>query len=146
LQKAGSTCTSEGINIFALNRGTTFPGVMVSGMAQRIQAIQFAPDGRQVAAATEHGITIWNVADNTVAHWLAVPDRKDFMQRLWYSPDGALLLAYDERANLYFWQTSDGTLLHTIPNLPLDRLTFSPDGTLMAILAQGEITLWGIQP
>jgi WD40 repeat protein/serine/threonine protein kinase len=146
LEKSSGTCINEALNIFALDRGTTLPGAMVSSIAKFVQKIQFSPDNKQVAATTDYGITVWNVADNKQIHWLAIPDRRDSMNDVWYSPDGSIIVSTDARQNLHFWDAAEGTLLYTIAEQPVDRLAFSPDGMMMAVLSQGTIMLWGVQP
>ncbi|MBP1468799.1 WD40 repeat domain-containing protein [Candidatus Chloroploca sp. M-50] len=70
------------------------------------------------------------------------------IQRLAFSPDGALLAANTGFA-LGVWQVSDGTLQQTmrIPDsLQMDGgpLVFSPDGKVLAVIAESKVLLWDV--
>ncbi|MFZ6030434.1 MAG: WD40 repeat domain-containing protein [Chloroflexota bacterium] len=90
----------------------------------------------------KYWIELWNLESGEM-FVLSVPDGWD-ISPLRFSPDGSLLFA-KSHSTLYFWKTTTGALLHSMP-LEIDKcdIAVSSDGTTLAIGRSGQVELWNI--
>lgn len=70
-----------------------------------------------------------------------------------FSPDGTLLATASQGGEIKLWDTTTGSLVHTIldHDTPVDdeptvQFAFSEDGQLLGTSANGVLRLWGIWP
>jgi WD40 repeat protein len=72
------------------------------------------------------------------------PDQSLYVQ-VAFSPSGQLWVVSSLNDKILFWRAADGKHLHTIQfSKFLDGFSLSPDGTLLAVAAQGRLEIWGI--
>jgi serine/threonine-protein kinase len=145
LQKNNQQCLSEAANIFIFLEGTNLPFTF-TGMEGQIQDLQFSPDRTILAGATGSSVTLWGISDGVIIDRLVVPDDPTLIKMVQFSPDGSILISVSEKNTLRFWSMANRTLLYTIDGEKVDRLSFSPDGSMFAILSDGVISLWGVRP
>ena len=95
-------------------------------------------------------LTIWRLADGQVVHYLS-PDTY-LTYGLAFSPDGALLAAFDAANAVRVWRVQDGALVHVLYGSRLlwwqnvGFLQFSPDGeNLVAGLGNGQVLAWSME-
>jgi len=63
-----------------------------------------------------------------------------------FTPDGKLLVLLF-KGDLYFINSENGAVVHTIVDMPANNLVLSPDGKLIAFESYfSDIRLWGVQP
>ncbi|NPV55201.1 MAG: hypothetical protein HPY76_00810 [Anaerolineae bacterium] len=67
---------------------------------------------------------------------------RDTIDRVAFSPDGALVAGGGSEGKILIWNASSGALLHTLPAGTVSTLEFSPDARL---LRNGD-QLWGVLP
>jgi len=144
LNRSGSRCQSSYAKIYALSDETIH--TYTSDLAPTLQSVAFSPDGAALAAASGSGVVIWNVADSTIRFSQRLSDSNQPVDWVKFSPSGDLLLAYESGQRLHFWDLSSGELVYTIPDIRIDRLTWAQDGSFLAILSAGQVSLWGISP
>jgi len=135
-----TTCVSHLTSIYNLSDGTVSGSLQ--GMVDQVQAIRFSPDGTLLAVASGYAINLFNVSDWSLARTLKVQNNLEIVREIEFSPDGQLIVSSADDSSIRFWQVADGKLLHTLHrNVPQD-MTFSPDGTLLAIWENTTIKLW----
>ena len=99
-------------------------------------------------------INIWDFEKGIALHKLPghrlIAGESHSLAGLVFSPDGKMFASL-ERANrssngvVRFWEVSTGKLLgEIIPDFPIDGISFSPDGTVIATTGDGTIRIWGI--
>lgn len=142
-KKISGECLTDVARIIRTDTGqVSLAGL--GGLSENIQSLQFSRDNTSLAGASGNGIIIWDIMDGSVLHRLNVTDSRVFMEKIVFAPNSNLLVSTDQGDRLLFWSLIDHRLLATIPNLPVDDLTFSTDGTLLGILSGHEISLWGL--
>ena len=102
----------------------------------------FSPDGSMLATTTYESVTVWKMPELT---WLQT-FRGDFIEGISFSPDGTIL-AFASGDGLQLWRIADGTLLQTLTsqNLAFGAVAFSPDGMLLASVAERSgLQLWRV--
>jgi WD40 repeat protein/serine/threonine protein kinase len=107
----------------------------IEGADQRITAAACTPGAKLVAALSGPSwqLTVWDgqTGKRLAAH-AAPPD----VDRLSFSPGGAMLAAIDVRQNIYLIDRTSGAIRpidsQAIPHPPVRAVAFSPDGTRLA--------------
>ena len=104
--------------------------------------MMFSPNDQLVATSSADDQTrIWSVDDGSLQYTL--PDTSLVV----FSADGSLLATRTvNEPNIRLWSMQDGTLLRTIGEdvSASADMVFSPDGSLLAMLYDKEITLWRV--
>jgi WD40 repeat protein len=121
---------------------------------------RFAPDGRKLfTLGFDHALRVWDVPGGKELHRLAA-HKVRYLSQLAVSPDGKLLAASGGRDGnsgrdaVRLWDVGTGKELRDLP-LPgyAGDLTFSPDGTLLAVAvsvpkgnntAEGAVVVWEV--
>ncbi|MFB9684838.1 nSTAND1 domain-containing NTPase [Amycolatopsis plumensis] len=130
--------------------GFTPPVTLSTATGLTSSSMSFSPNGAQLAAAimpavgshngTEHTV-VWDIADRHL-----VADLPVTALHLAYSPDGRHL-AIDDGTRLRIWDLTTSSPVSALPRgpEPLNALTYSPDGSMLAI-ARGNatVTVWDI--
>jgi WD40 repeat protein len=106
----------------------------------QVSAVELAPDGRQLAAATWGGsggvVHLWNTATSEFIHDLAGPVRVAAMT---FTPDGRQLLCRGDDGAITVWEVQKGERVRVLPGAGYrGKPVFSPGGgRLTAIMAGG---------
>jgi WD40 repeat protein len=110
--------------------------------------VAFSPDGELVAGACEDGaIRVWNAADGSLVHALAVEDHTP--RAVAFSPDGLELASVGDDAGPGFgghggvvrlWNVEAGELESSLDleTAPLRDVSYSHDGSLVAAAGDGH--------
>ncbi len=122
----------------------------LDGIAGKVNALVFSPDGAMLfAAAGDAGLGgvayQWNVADGALVR--KFEGHKDALYALALSPDGQTLAtgSYDQKIKL--WSTADGSEIKTLSghNGGVFGLSFRPDGKVLASAsADRTVKLWDV--
>ena len=122
--------------------------------------VAFSPNGALMAVGGRNEVTLWNVKSGSKAQTLLIPasDRDnadDDIGGIAFSPDGKMLAAGDQLAQVIVWNLASGApvgpplkghrqLLPTMPNFVWD-VVFSPDSALLVSSGEdGQAIVWNV--
>lgn len=110
----------------------------------KIRAIDFSPDSRFLAVASNNGLTIWTLPDWQIYH--EVVDQR--ISDIAFSPDGTMFAVADA-SGITLWSVDNITPIAFLKGKGLIAnilvLAFSPDGTTLAGGSyNGVLSLWNI--
>ncbi len=101
---------------------------------------RFAPDGKRVATANDDSVRLLDIETG---------DQEVFSDQasscVAFSPGGEILAAEGGHGKVKLWDVSSGELLSEFDNKTQERnsaLAFSPNGSTLAALHHGTLTLW----
>ncbi|MGW3148792.1 nSTAND1 domain-containing NTPase [Streptomyces sp. NPDC001177] len=127
---------------------------VLTGHKDRVNAVDFSPDGRLLAGAGSDGtIRLWNTARAGQPAPLDAPLRgpRGAIRTVAFSPDGHLLASAGDNGGGLLWDVHDLHRPAVVGVLAPDRggtlknLAFSPDGHTLATAGHdGHIHLWNI--
>jgi WD40 repeat protein len=134
-------------------RGVALPVPAGPGLIARLAAdgpagrsLAFSPDGRTLAVAGRHRISLWDLDRHTRTVLLS-PETAEGSEAIALSPDGRTLAAgaYDR---VVLWDLASRARRASLPmgtfNVA-DRLVFSPDGRVLAAGDNGgKLILWDV--
>jgi mono/diheme cytochrome c family protein len=137
-------------SIEVLDAATRKPVRKLDGIAGKVNAVVFSPDGAMLfAAAGDAGIGglayQWRVADGELIR--RFEGHTDALYSLALSPDGGILAtgSYDQK--IKFWNTADGAEVRTLKGHigGVFGLSFRPDGKVLASAsADRTVKLWDV--
>jgi RNA polymerase sigma factor (sigma-70 family) len=120
----------------------------LEGQARMVDAIQFSPDGRTLAASSgvsgppdqtrPWSVLVWDVA--TGRRLVRHNQSRPFVGGVAFSPDGKEL-ALAEISGLVLWDLARGRERLRVPGTPQDKpgqIAFSPDGRILAATEYGS--------
>jgi WD40 repeat protein len=103
------------------------------------RSVAFSPDGKRLATAGRHGLTVWDTATGREEHKFPEGSRPVF------SPDGKRLAAIGTERTILVWEVASGGRLLTLKGpaflfdiltlkepAPINAVAFSPDGKYLA--------------
>ena len=113
-------------------------------LKQDTNSLVFSPDNRILAAADRQGIRLLDT--NSWSELFHLNFRNPFEQKLLFSPNGKLLVAYGTHTETHIWDLTTQDEI-TPPDIrKASALAFSPDSTILANGNHGGIVLWDIMP
>ncbi|QDT60569.1 Serine/threonine-protein kinase PknL [Stieleria bergensis] len=109
--------------------GDNFPSVVLPDNPGTVWSIDFAPDGKQIAAAVEDGsVRIWNVADQKLLK--SFNAHRGIVWTTAYHPDRPMLVTSGDDSLVKLWDTDTFDLIRQWKATSAVRgVAFSPDGT-----------------
>ncbi|MYB93579.1 WD40 repeat domain-containing protein [Candidatus Poribacteria bacterium] len=115
---------------------------------QYVQTIAFSSDGQLLAAGDGSGegpgtVKVWNVQERSIIATLD-GDPKD-IKTVVFSPDDRYLASSGWDGQLKIWNTSNWTLIGTIPHTGYYDIDFSPDGNIIVSTNDGYVSLWWVE-
>ena len=119
------------IAVFSAADGS--PVLQINAFPNRSRSVAFSPDGRLLAAGGPEEVVLIDLDAKQVAIRLTGHER--WVWRLAFSPDGGILASASDDGTVILWDPTDGTVLHTLDDLPgqAKALAFSGDGGLLAV-------------
>ncbi len=137
-------CNEQVLNILSVNDGVikhTFPGVK-----KIIQDFAFSPDSTQVAIVTENAIAVWDIrSESSVTKLLGDRKLAEYIDQLFYTPDGKMIVTMVNQAFLRFWALPSGQEVGKVSIPGIRFVTMSSDQYMLAALVGENITLWGVE-
>ncbi|GAB4526051.1 MAG: hypothetical protein Fur0018_11110 [Anaerolineales bacterium] len=135
-------CNQQVLSLFSVTEGVikhTFPGVK-----NIIQDFAFSPDSTQVAIATENAILVWDInSEKSVVQLLGDRKYAEYIDTLFYTPDGKMILTMVNQSFLRFWEIPSGREAGKVSTPGIRFVTMSADQYMLAILVDNDVTLWG---
>ena len=115
-------------------------GTIVHLAEEPINDLEYSPDGKLLAAASDSGIWIYDtVTHNEVVH---IVGHYGLVNSISFSPDSKKLASGDTRASVYLWDVVTGKRLwRDDPFLGSTSVSFSPGGQTVASAARHLVYL-----
>ena len=115
---------------------------------QYVQTIAFSHNGQLLAAGDGSGegpgtVKVWNVREQSVITTLD-GDPID-IKTVEFSQDDRYLASSGWAGQLKIWDTSNWTLIRTIPHTGYYDIAFSPDGDMLVSTNDGYVSLWWVE-
>jgi RNA polymerase sigma factor (sigma-70 family) len=114
-----------------------------------VQAVQFSPDGKRLAAGYSNGtVALWDVASQRQVASFPPPgarDRDPAIQALAFAPDGRTLAVGSKNYDVFLWDAGAGRLKGRLTALAesVVSLAYSPDGKQLAVgSAPAGLRVW----
>jgi eukaryotic-like serine/threonine-protein kinase len=115
----------------------------LQGHTDVVNWIRFSPDGTRVATTSDDmTVRVWSAADGRRLLPPLVHQHKVVL--VLFTPDGRRLVSCDRGAIITTWDSATGALIgsHKVAGEPLEGMDLSPDGSILAVAASHEVTLW----
>ncbi|MBI1289862.1 protein kinase [bacterium] len=108
-----------------------------------LYSVRFSPDGRHlVTTASDQKARVFDVATGTMLFEL--PDAQEAVRHAVYSPDGINIATATASGVLHLWDSQTGRHIASQQGpKQMDKLAYSPDGSLLVSTSYNEVRLWG---
>jgi hypothetical protein len=132
----GKTLVAAGQDILFLDVDSGDQQAVLKGHPGGTTCVAFSPDGSLLASGGQDGVVrVGNLQSRRLAGKFEHPAP---VRALAFSPDGATIAAISwdaasESKHVYLWNLATGEQQETLPCTRERNLTFSPDGTLIAV-------------
>lgn len=122
----------------------TVPEGTIAHLAEEpIIDIEYSPDGKLLAAASDSGIWLYDtVTHQEVTHLVG---HQGLVNSISFSPDSKKLASGDSRSYVYLWDIATGKLLRRLVLEPFyggTSVSFSPGGKTVACARVHLVSLW----
>ena len=132
-------------------------GVLISSLVGLktidIRGLSFSPDGTRIASVGKgKSVRIWDIRNGKLISKFYAHD--DDIRRVRFHPDGKKLLTGSKDGTVKLWDSDRGLLITSInpetltsQNQPIKAIqdtSFSPDGNLIVIAKNTQISLWNL--
>jgi WD40 repeat protein/uncharacterized pyridoxamine 5'-phosphate oxidase family protein len=105
----------------------------------------FSSDGEKLYIRESDSLKVYNVPDGRLLSKIAPIVMYKNSSIFAVSPDGSLVAVNSERG-MDIYKTSDGSLIKSIEfDIPVESISFSPDGMLLATQISRSALLWGVK-
>jgi len=117
----------------------------LSGHEGEVISVTFSLDGKYLATGSvDATVRIWNASDGELVRVLE--GHSAAVGGLAFSPDGKLLLTSSEDGTLIIWDVGTGELLRELPDFTVYKVSFSPEGTRVAVATFNGLQVWRYVP
>ena len=104
--------SSIGIWIYDVRTGEELDILTDLGTGQMWNIMELSPDGRTLAAATDHQVVLWDLQANKLNKFLV--GHEDRVYSLAFSPTGETLIGGSRDTTVRLWDVHTGKLLKTL--------------------------------
>ena len=117
----------------------------LQGHQHNVDAVDYSPDGQQIASAgPDRIVRVWKAESGELVHELRGPNSP--IVTVVYDPQGRWLAAHAMDGAVWVWEAGTGAVLQTLTGFPTrhaaTRAAVSPDGTWLAIGGDEGIKVW----
>ena len=138
--------SSIGIWIYDVRTGEELDLLADLGTEQMWNVMVLSPDGRTLAAATDHRVLLWDLQANKLNKFLV--GHKDRVYSLAFSPTGETLAGGSRDTTVRLWDVHTGKLLKTFVGHTdrIRRVAYSNDGKTLASVGwkDNTILIWDV--
>ncbi len=104
--------------------------------------LAFSADSQLFAHEVTNGVAVWALESSVLLGVLPTTLRQTVLT---FAPDGSLLVVANATSNFAeVWDMATATLRYTL-DLPVRQVAFTPDGTQLAVAADGTLALYQAQ-
>jgi len=133
--------------LVTIRRALTGQVVLTLVLTDQLRGIAFHPQGTHLAVVGYTGrVQVLDITPTGDAEWLALSAHDDWVYKVAYSPDGAMLASASWDGTAKVWNAHTGELVQTLSHTDtVNSVAFSPDGRHLAT-ASGDTTakVWDV--
>ncbi len=138
-----AACDSNQLKIYDPVSGNLI--TTLSGHEGDVISVTFSFDGKYLATGgVDTTVRIWDASNGELLHVLKGHSAE--VGGLAFSPEGRLLFTSSEDGTLAIWDVVTGERLRTLPNFTIYKVSFSPDGTAVAVATFSGLQVWRYTP
>ena len=139
--------SSTGIWIYDVRTGEALDLITELATEQMWNIMELSPDGRTLAAATDHQVVLWDLQANKLNKFLV--GHEDRVYSLAFNPTGKTLIGGSRDTTVRLWDVHTGKLLKTFVGHTdrVRRVAYSNDGktVVSAGWKDNTILIWDVQ-
>ncbi len=128
------------ISVTNLMTGQVISNLNNEGNSTSLEFISFLENGDRLVGSNNEIARIWDLETGKIIQEITFPNE---ISEIAIHSDENILVTYDEV--LSFWDLGTGEIFHQLEvDFNIRYLMFSPDGTMLALMGDGLIEVWGI--